>query len=150
MISEIEYVEANQVLVQQIAKLWGQKEADHLHLTDGFSLMALHRGRPVGFISVYWRELPRPLVGVQEGYIDIIDVAEGLRRQGIATQLIELAAERARNYGAYQLRAWSSDDKLQAIPMWYHLGFGLCPAVTYPGGREIHGYYAIKRVEPFE
>ena len=55
-----------------------------------------------------------------------------------------MAVERARARGVYQLRAWSSEDKTEAIPMWKALGFGLCPATTYPGGREIEGYFVTK------
>ncbi len=63
---------------------------------------------------------PPPLRDAFEGHIDIIGVAAAYRRQGIATRLIEIAAERAREHGAYQLRAWSSEDKTEAIPLSDH------------------------------
>ena len=115
-----------------------------MHIHNGFSILALCDGEPIGLISVYWRELPPPLVSATEGYIDIIEVCQGFRRQGIATKLIEMSAERARKQGIYQLRAWSSEDKTEAIPMWQALGFGLCPATTYPGGQEVKGYFVTQ------
>jgi GNAT superfamily N-acetyltransferase len=115
-----------------------------MHLKDGFSMLALDSDRPVGLIAVYWRELPPPLPTCSEGYIDIVEVPAGFRRQGIATQLIELAAQRARQHRVYQLRAWSSEDKVEAILLWRALGFGLCPATTYPGGQPVKGYFVTR------
>ena len=61
--------------------------------------------------------------------------------RGIATRMIAMCVEPARARGAHQLRGWSSEDKTEAIPMWRALGFGLCPATTYPRGIEVRGYY---------
>jgi GNAT superfamily N-acetyltransferase len=127
-----------------MADLWGQKAADHMHFDDGFSIVAEIDDRPVGLISVYWRKLPPPIEDAFEGYIDIIDVLAGFRRRGIASHLVELASHRAGEKGAFQLRAWSSEDKTEAIPMWRALGFGLCPATIYPGGQEVRGYFVTK------
>ena len=115
-----------------------------MHIADGFSILALSDGQPVGLISVYWRRLPAPLAHTVDGYMDIIEVLAGFRRQGIATRMVELSIERAREQGVYQLRAWSSEDKAEAIPMWEALGFGLCPATTYPGGQEVKGYFQTR------
>ena len=120
---------------------WGENAARHLHMEDGFTLLALHGDELAGMISVYWKQLPAPLAGSCEAYIDILEVHKDFRRQGIAARLIGLSAERARAQGAIQLRSWSSLDKQEAIPMWKALGFGLCPAVTFPGGQEVHGYF---------
>lgn len=117
-----------------------------MHLTDGFSLIALCDDLPVGLLAVQWRTLPPPLRDVTEGFIDIIEVQADYRRRGIATHLVGLALERARAHGACQLRGWSSEDKAEAIPLWLALGFSLCPAVTYPRGEEVKGYYVAKRV----
>lgn len=140
----LEYVEADEAWQQRIAEEWGETAARHMHIEDGFSVLAIRCGEPVGLISMYWRLLPPPLPGTYEGYIDIIEVTAGHRRQGIATKLVELAVERARQRGVYQIRAWSSEDKIAAIPLWKALGFGLCPATTYPGGQEVKGYFVTK------
>ena len=140
----LRYVDADIALQEMVEAKWGEKAARHMHLRDGFSIVALAGEKLVGLISVNWRELPPPLAGWEEGYIDIIEVAVDFRRRGIAKAMIALAAARARERGAHQLRAWSSEDKLEAIPMWKSLGFGLCPAVVYPGGPEVRGVYASK------
>jgi GNAT superfamily N-acetyltransferase len=98
----------------------------------------------VGLISVYWKTLPLPLPETCEGYIDILEVHKDFRRRGIATRLIDMALERAKDKGAYQIRSWSSLDKTVAIPMWKTLGFGLCPATTYPMGQEVQGYFVTR------
>lgn len=140
----IQYVWADETLKRQIATEWTEVTARHMHLEDGFTIVATRNKRPIGLISIRWQRLPSPLAETHEGYIDIIEVREGFRRQGIATHLIGKAIEQARGHSAYQLRAWSSADKTEAIPMWKALGFGLCPATTYPQGQEVRGYFVTR------
>lgn len=146
----IELVFADEALKERFAGEWGEKSrwgtrvSQYFHLKDGFTAVAMVDGSPVGFISVYWNSLPYPLAHILEGYIDIIETFEGYKHQGIARSLIELACEKARTRGAYQLRAWSSEDKLEALPMWNALGFGMTPTKTYPGGQEVRGFFATK------
>ena len=79
-----------------------------------------------------------------EGFIDILEVHKDFRHRGIATQLIDMSLERVKEKGVYQVRSWSSLDKAEAIPMWKALGFGLCPATTFPKGQEVKGYFVVK------
>jgi GNAT superfamily N-acetyltransferase len=118
-----------------------------MHLEDGFSIVAFHREKPVGLVSVRWQTLPSPLPPTCEGYIDIIEVVEAYRRKGIARKLIELSLARAKAHGAAQLRAWSTDDKTEAIPMWKALGVALCPTTHSMWGPEISGYFVAKRLD---
>lgn len=141
---DIQFVDADERLRNRVAEEWGGKVAHHMHLEDGFSILAVQEEKLVGLISVYWKMLSSPLPETYEGYIDILEVHQDFRRKGIATQLIDKALERAQEKSVYQLRAWSSLDKTEAIPMWKALGFGLCPATTYPGGQEVKGYFAVK------
>ena len=140
--THIDYMDADEMWKQRIAEEWSEIAAQHMHIEDGFSILALCNDEPVGLISVYWRELPPPLADTYEGYIDIIEVLAEFRRRRIATRMIEMSAERAQEQGVYQLRAWSSEDKMEAISMWEALGFGLYPATTYPKGNEVRGYFA--------
>jgi len=144
---DIHYLEIDASWKDRMAEEWGQKVACHLCFTDGFTIIAMHQQNMVGLISVYWRELPPPLAGVQEGYINIIEVRTAYRKRGIARQLIALSIHRAAGHHACQLRAWSSEDKLEAIRMWKQLGFGLYPAVTFPGGKEVRGYFVTRVLE---
>jgi GNAT superfamily N-acetyltransferase len=141
---EIQFVDADKTLKSRVAEEWGEKVAHHMHLEDGFSILAVQEENLVGLISVYWKILPAPLPETYEGYIDILEVHQDFRRKGIATQLVDKALERAQENGVYQVRAWSSLDKKEAIPMWKALNFGLCPATTYPNGQKVKGYFVVK------
>ena len=140
----IEYLKIDETWKPRVVDEWGPKVERHLHFSNGFTLIALHQQLSIGVISVYWRELPDPLPTTLEGYINILEVRPAYRKRGIARQLINLSFQQARERKAYQLRAWSSDDKIEAIPMWKQLGFGLCPATTYPGDQAVQGYFVTK------
>jgi ribosomal protein S18 acetylase RimI-like enzyme len=144
--SKIQFVNADEALKLRVMEEWGEKTAHHMHLWGGFSILAMQEEKFVGLISMYWKTLPPPLPETREGYIDILEVHKDFRRRGIATQLINLSFERAKEKGVYQVRAWSSLDKTEAIPMWKALGFGLCPATTFPKGQEVKGYFVTKLV----
>ncbi len=140
----IDYIFADEAMRERLGREWGNSVARHMKLEQGFAVVALCDGEPVGLLSVSWHELPAPLPGTLEAFIDIIEVVETYRRQGISRRMIQISSERAREKGAYQIRAWSSDDKTEAIPMWKDLGFAMCPATTYPKGEEIRGYFVSK------
>ncbi len=143
---DIHFPDLDEKWVERVAKEWGEKAARHMHVADGFSIAATHKELLVGLVAVQWRTLPQPLVETREAYIDFLEVHQEYRRRGIARRLIELSSERSRGENMYQLRSWSSEDKTQAIPMWKALGFGLCPARTFPQGKEIKGYFVTKLV----
>lgn len=35
---------------------------------------------------------------------------------------------------------------IEAIQMWRTVQFGICPAQTYPNGKEVSGIYVIKKL----
>lgn len=141
-----QYCEGDQQWRERVRTEWGETASRHMHLDDGFTLIATEGRAPIGLVSIVWRDLPEPLTGSVEGFIDIIEVAPEYRRRGVAGTLVEMAASRVRAKGACQLRAWSSADKVEAISMWQTLGFGLCPAVEHPGGQEVRGYFVARPV----
>jgi len=120
----------------------------YLCLEGGFSIIAFSGEAPVGLISVKWQDLPPPLPLTREGYINIIEVTEKCRRKGIGRKLVELALAKAKTERVVQVRAWSTNDKLEAIPMWKALGFTLCP-VTHSMWKntEVTGYFVAKRLD---
>ncbi len=144
MVEGIDFTDADDAMKERIAREWGEGgevAARHMHLTDGFSIAAMCAGQPVGLIAIVWREIPTPVPAAVEGFIDIIEVRGGFRRRGIARAMIEIAAQRVAAHGACQLRAWSSADKIEAIPMWKALGFGLAPVYS---GEEVAGFCATR------
>ena len=142
--TNIQFVDASEAIKARVLNEWGEKTARHMHIADGFSIVALHGEMLVGLISIYWRELPAPLHGEFDAYIDVLEVHRDFRRQGIAKRLIEMSMERAMQKGMRQIRSWSSEDKMEAIHLWKALGFGVCPATTYPKGQEVRGYFVAK------
>ena len=143
-ISTFTYLEADETLKARVGVEWGENPARHTHLTDGFSIVVFDRDMLVGLISVYRKTLPLPLVDSFDWYIDILEVQKEYRRKGIAAGLIQMICQRAEREGVYQVRSWSSEDKIEAIPMWRALGFGLCPALTHAQGKEVRGYFVAK------
>ncbi|MCL2445364.1 MAG: GNAT family N-acetyltransferase [Oscillospiraceae bacterium] len=121
----------------------------HVHLEQGScSIVALHEGKPVGFVSAYTKALAAPLTHVQDAYIDILEVDEQYRRQGIAAALVAQAEAWAAQQGLAQIRSWSSDNKTMAIHMWHALGYGLCPAKIWVEWckKAVDGFYVVKKI----
>lgn len=122
------------------------------HFGNGcFSLAAFKGEEPVGFISAHSEPLISPLANKYDAFIDVIEVDSNCRRKGIAKKMIELIENWAKNYGYRQIRSWSSDDKKEAVFMWYALGYCVCPAVMYgedlspnEDGSKPVGYYVAK------
>jgi len=141
---DITYTDIDDLTLAMIASEFGETKAGYLRIDDGFAIAAEAGGWPVGFIGLSWRELPPPLAGVLECFIDIIEVGAAHRRRGIARKLLEITEDRARKLGAYQIRAWSSEDKIEAIPMWKALGYGLSPGVEHHRDVEVHGFFVSK------
>lgn len=148
MSSRITYTDLTAPILARIAEDFSDMHAHYLQAEDGFAIAAMVEDRPIGFIGLSWRELPAPLPGTLECFIDIIEVAGDCKRQGIARKLLDITEQRARERGAYQIRAWSSEDKIEAIPMWKGLGFGLSPAVEHHRDQEVHGFFVTKVLQP--
>lgn len=142
----LHFVKADSSIRVSVAQQYGDVAGRHLHFDDGFTLVAIDSGNIVGFASFVWRRLTSPLDHLMECFIDIIETRQDFRRKGIARRLVAMAEDIAKHEGAYQLRAWSSEDKTEALPMWAALQFGLAPAVVYPGGKEVHGFFVTKPI----
>lgn len=126
------------------------------HFGEGCVAFGAFKGEePVGFIAIHPEPLISPLVGKYDAYIDAIEVDSTYRRRGIGKRLVGMTEAWAKDFGYRQIRAWSSDDRAEAIPMWYTLDYGLCPAYMYgedlrPGkdGSKPMGYYLVKLLNP--
>lgn len=140
----IHFMYADEAIKTRVLKEWGEKAARYMHISEGFSIIAMEGEMLVGLISTYWKKLPAPLEDDFDAYIDILEVHQDFRRRGIATRLIEMSMQKAKQKGMRQIRSWSSEDKIEAIQMWRALGFGLCPATNYPKGQEVKGFFVTK------
>lgn len=119
--------------------------------TNSITYAAIHQKQVIGFVSVYTKQEEAPYAWLRDGYIDCIEVLPPYRRQHVAAGLLARSEEWARKQGLYQLRAWSSDDKTEAIAMWQRLGYGLCPALMRGQSldsaftdKNIPGIYVVK------
>lgn len=109
---------AEQSIRNLILKDWNQEAVEHLHFDDGFTFVAKIGSGIVGFISAKQKNK-------EETFIDIIDVKEKYRRQGIGSALVDAAIMESKNISANKIKSWSSLDKIAAIEMWESLGFKL-------------------------
>ena len=147
--AQIAYVEADQELRDRVVaqwQAWFPGVGEYIVLEEGFTIVALDGEQAVGLISVHWEQLPPPLSEVTDAYIWDIEVAETHRRLGIARRLIAEAGKRAADHGSYQLRAWSAYDRVEALPMWKALGFGLCPSsiISAVSGEPVEGFFVAR------
>jgi GNAT superfamily N-acetyltransferase len=148
---EISYQEINPILLEKVAVKYGDVAKNHIHTESGsYSLAAMCDDVPVGFISTYTRRLDAPIGEEKDAYIDIIEVDDECKRMGVATELITRTEKWAKKAGLLQIRAWSSQDKVEAIPMWRNLGYGLCPAKIWLEWHKmaVDGYYVVKQLNP--
>jgi ribosomal protein S18 acetylase RimI-like enzyme len=143
----VRYIDCDDKLRAGIGECCGRTAFDHVVLSEGFTIVAMAPDA-VGFIAVRYLPLPPPLAQVKEAMIWTIEVDPKYRRRGIATSLVDLAADRAGRAGCHQIRAWSSEDKTEAIALWRALGFGLCPSTTHSGGKEVRGYFVARPLRP--
>jgi len=148
---QIIYQEIDFNLLEKVAVKYGEVAKNHIHTESGsYSLAAICDDLPVGFISTYTCSLDAPICEEKDAYIDIIEIDEEYRRMGIATELVMRTEKWAKKAGLLQIRAWSSQDKAEAIPLWRNLGYGLCPAkIWIEWCKEVvDGYYVVKQLNP--
>ena len=132
-----------------IKQNFGEMQYSHIAIdNDSFSLVAHENSNIVGFISTTIKPLMKPLENVNEAYLNIIEVHPKYRNRGIAKKLVGLTEQHFKGLGIQQLRGWSSMDKIEAIQLWYTLGYNLSPAIIWKEKEKqsIIGYYFIKQL----
>lgn len=151
---EIIYREIDAGIEERIISQYGSWIRDYGCLKQGegcYRIAALCGGTVAGFAALYPARWIPPLHQYQDAFIDVIEVDEPFRRQGIGSRLAAMMEAFAKAHGYRQIRAWSSDDKAEALHMWYKLGYCMCPAAMLgksvkPGyeNQQIVGYYYAK------
>lgn len=145
LIINMEFSRANKDIVEKVKRDFGIEQANYLHFDDGFTFVVLDGDEVVGFISARIRKLPY-VEKTFESYIDVIEVRQEYRGLGIARKLLGLSEEESKKKGLYQIRAWSSEDKKEAILMWRNLGFCLDPQeiISEVTKKPVKGCFVIK------
>lgn len=151
---DIKYVEMNEEIEEKVIAHFGSWVRDYQCLQRGdgcFNIAALYKDQVVGCAAVHPQQLIPPLDRYRDAFIELIEVDESFRRQGIGRHMIEILEEKSREYGYKQIRAWSSEDKIEALNMWYALDYCMCPAamlgesvVPEYENQQIVGYYYAK------
>jgi ribosomal protein S18 acetylase RimI-like enzyme len=112
------YRKLDQSDADQAKNIFGQEGVDHLHFNDGFSIGAFDGDQIAGLIAAYFKS-------ERVVFIDIIEVAEQYRRQGIGKRLVDMGILESKAQNMVTIESWSSLDKTEAIEMWKNLGFEL-------------------------
>ena len=146
---DIIYKEIDLKILEKINEKYGEWAKKHIHINENsYSLAVFYNDIPIAFISTYIRQLIKPLEIEKDAYIDVIEVDENFRRKGIASELIKNTENWVKSKDIFQIRSWSSQDKIEAIPMWYSLEYCMCPSkIWVEWCKEIvNGYYVVKKI----
>ena len=112
---------------------------------DTFTLFAVDDSdNNIGFLFAFYREIPAPLGGKTECFINVIDVNESMRGQGIGSALIQEAIRMAKEKNVVQIQAYCDIQNVSSHMLWFKNGFGISP-VKLPDG-QIPGSFVTYRV----
>lgn len=150
----IQYKEIDAAIEEAIVAQYGIWVRDCNCIVRGngcYLIAAMDNGTVAGFATIHPAQWIAPFDDCFDGFIEVIEVAKKYQRQGIGSNLVRLIEGFAKSYGYYQIRAWSSDDRIEALHMWHKLKYCMCPAAmlgqSARGGYEnqqIAGYYCTK------
>ncbi|MBQ2669037.1 MAG: GNAT family N-acetyltransferase [Clostridia bacterium] len=147
------YKEIDQAIEEKIVKQYGSWVHDWNCLVkgEGCYLVAATDGDIIaGFAALHPAQWIAPLEQYSDAFIEVIEVSEDYRRKGIGSTLVKMMEDFAKTYGYYQIRSWSSVDKVEALHMWRKLKYAMCPAamlgepVKETDLTQIPGFYYAK------
>jgi len=152
------YQEIDENIENKIIEQYGDwvHEYNCLVRGDGCYMVAALCGEIVaGFAAIHPARWIAPLEEHKDAFIEDIEVDEHFRRQGIGSHLVLMLEKWAKDFGYRQIRAWSSEDKYEALQMWYSSDYCMCPSAMLgqsikPGfeNKQIVGYYYAKMLNP--
>jgi len=148
-LSQIDFVPCSQELKERIKSEFGDMQYSHISLEENsYSMVALNQEEIIGFISTRITPLMEPLNTIKEAYLDIIEIKPEFQKLGIGSKLVGLTEQHFKQFGLTQIRGWSSMDRIEAIQLWYSLGYVLSPAIIWKEETKtsIIGYYFIKQL----
>ena len=97
--------------------------AEGLAEDDRMLIVAEAGGRVVGFIHGMVKDGPAPLAPKLIGHVTDLIVAEGHRRRGLGTRLVEAASRRFREKDAHELTINAAVCNRRAREFWKTMGF---------------------------
>ncbi|WP_429148656.1 N-acetyltransferase family protein [Anaerotaenia torta] len=101
---------------------------------DGYTLIAMDYDRPIAFASVFRREIPAPLHGKTEDFINVIDVVDpSCRKKGIGSAFINEVKRIASEAGSMQIRAYCDINNEASHALWAKNNFGISPVKNTDG-----------------
>ena len=99
----------------------------------------------LAFLSAFFREIPAPLHGETECFINVIDVFEAAEQgKGVGSALVREIIAAARERGALQVRAYCDIGNAASHRLWLKNGFGISPVKNTDGS--ILGSFVTYRV----
>jgi len=102
-------------------------------------------GQTIAFLSAFYREIPAPLNGEKECYINVIDIIDStFRRKGIGSALVQEIIKIAKNKGVMQIRAYCEIHNISSNKLWLKNGFCISPVKHSDGS--IPGSYVTYRI----
>lgn len=101
---------------------------------DGYTLVAMDKGNIVALVSVFKREIPAPLYGKTEEFINVIDVIDtSYRNKGVGSALIDEVKKIALETGSMQVRAYCDINNEASHALWIKNNFGISPVKNSDG-----------------
>jgi GNAT superfamily N-acetyltransferase len=142
----MELILANDTLIDQFLHLYPGVEPVLCRGANSYTILAYDNDKIAAFVSVFRRQIPAPVMGSMEDFINVIDVINVQhRRKGLGSLLVQKVIEYARNAGSIQVRAYCDINNEASHGLWLKNGFGISP-MKMPDGT-ILGSYVTCRIE---
>ena len=129
---DISYAQIDNEIEKKLFKAYDQnwiEKYNCLPKYDGcYNIAAIYNDEVIGCATLGPQKWTPPLDMYCDVFIHWIDVKESFRRKGIGKKLVCILENWAKKSGYRQIRAWSSEDAIEALHMWYSLDYVMCPA----------------------
>lgn len=101
---------------------------------DGYTLIAIDNNNLIAFVSVLKRQIPAPINGKTEDFINVIDVIDtSYRKKGVGSALIDKVKNIAYETGSMQVRAYCDINNEASHALWVKNDFGISPVKNTDG-----------------
>ena len=93
----------------------------------GYLIVAINNDKLLGFAWAFMRDIPVP-VSQKELFINVIEVFEPSNyKKGIATEIIKMTIQLAKELEVYQIRAYVDINNVASNNLWVKNNFGISP-----------------------